>query len=115
VLFDIGGALGLAAPDYYWGTQIGLGIDFHFRRITDALRPLINIELAFVIPFMRNNSNVDPQVLLSIMGHFGGGAEYFFSPNFSVGGKAVVGAGFNLPTGAIVLTTATIMTATWTF
>jgi hypothetical protein len=32
-----------------------------------------------------------------------------------VGGKAVVGAGFNLPTGAIVLTTATIMTATWTF
>ncbi len=114
-LFDIGGALGLASGDYYWGTQLNLGIDFHFRRVTDALRPLINIEMSFVIPFMRNNSNVDPQVLLSITGHFGGGAEYFFSPNFAVGGKVVAGAGYNLSTGAVVLSTATIMTATWTF
>ena len=114
-LFDIGGAVGLTPSDYNWGTPINLGIDFHFRKVTDACGPLINIELSFVLPFMRNNANVDPSVLLAITGHFGGGAEYFFSPNFSVGGKVVMGAGYNLQASAVVLSTATIMTATWTF
>lgn len=112
-LFNLGGAFGLADGGLLWGTTVSLGIDFHFRRVTEAIRPLINIEVGTTIPFAWDQFN--NQAMLSIFGHFGGGAEYFFSPNFAVGGKVVVGLGLNLKSGALVVSTAPMMTAAWTF
>jgi hypothetical protein len=112
LLFDLGLGLGISGSGANIGFGAGIGIDYHFRTAADALRPLFHIQVGI-------GSAIAPDIgsALSLGAQVGGGAEYFFSPNFSLTGR--VALGLRLPLGfgqAIVLTTLTpAVGAAWYF
>lgn len=79
--------LGLTASDAgaAFGFGVGVGFDILFRKPTDALRPLFHVGVSFA------DANVAADVI-SMGLHAGFGAEYFFTPNFSL--NANIGLAF---------------------
>lgn len=79
--------LGLTASDAgaNFGFGVGVGFDLLFRKPTDALRPLVHVGVSFAYP------NVSADVVALGL-HGGFGAEYFFTPNFSL--NANIGLAF---------------------
>lgn len=71
--------VGLTASDAgaQFGFGVGLGFDLLFRKPTDALRPLFHVGVSFADPDVAGSA-----VAMGL--HAGFGAEYFFSPNFSL-------------------------------
>jgi hypothetical protein len=81
------------------GFLVGFGADYRFRTAADALRPLLNFQINLVRGAPNNPSN-DGQDLPSLMGQVGGGAEYFFSKNFSLAARMGLGVGVRFGLGA---------------
>lgn len=111
VLFDLGFGLGISGGGALIGFAAGVGMDYHFRTTADALRPLINVQVAIGSSISSDIGNA-----LQLSAQFGGGAAYFFSPHFSVSGR--IGLGLRLPfaTGSMTLTTFTpAVGAAWYF
>lgn len=110
LLFDLGfgmsvrGAFGL-------GFGVTVGMDYHFRTAADSLRPLINLQVGLGAPI---TSNIGAG--MGLFGQFGGGAEYFFSPSFSLSGRLGLGFALSFDGGAFTLTTFTpAVGAAWYF
>ncbi|GMU59661.1 MAG: hypothetical protein AMXMBFR34_14240 [Myxococcaceae bacterium] len=83
--FDLG--FGIAIPergDPPVALSATIGLDYHFRTPGVALRPLFAAAASFNMLLVGGNANVGISVQL------GGGAAYFFSPNFSLTGKLLV-------------------------
>lgn len=111
VLFDLGFGLGISGGGALIGFAAGIGMDYHFRTTADALRPLINVQVAIGSAISADLGNA-----LQLSAQFGGGAAYFFNPHFSV--SARIGLGLRLPfaTGSMTLTTFTpAVGAAWYF
>ncbi len=79
--------LGLTAGDAgaQFGFGVGLGFDILFRKPTDSLRPLFHLGVSFADPNVAADA-------ISMGLHAGFGAEYFFTPNFSL--NANIGLAF---------------------
>ncbi len=110
LLFDLGFGMSITG-----GVGIGfgatLGMDYHFRTAADALRPLINLQVGIGAPIANNIGNG-----MGLFGQVGGGAEYFFSPSFSLSGRIGLGFALSFNSGAFTLTTFTpAVGAAWYF
>ncbi len=102
LLFDVGVGLGISGGGVLFGFGATIGMDYHFRSPTDALRPLINVQVGIGSGIAADLGNS-----LQLSAQVAGGAEYFFSPSFSVSGR--IGLGLRLPfsSGSMTLTTFT--------
>lgn len=100
LLFDLGFGMGISGGGVLVGFGATVGMDYHFRTPAEGLRPLIHVQLGL-------GSAIAADLALELSAQVGGGAEYFFSPSFSVSGR--VGLGLRLPfsTGSMTLTTFT--------
>ncbi|MDP3236900.1 MAG: hypothetical protein Q8S33_22335 [Myxococcales bacterium] len=111
VLFDLGFGLGISGGGARVGFAAGVGIDYHFRTTADALRPLINVQVAIASAIANDIGNA-----LQLSGQFGGGAAYFFSPHFSLTGRISLGLRIPFASGLVTLTTFTpAVGAAWYF
>lgn len=111
LLFDLGFGMGISGGGVLIGFGAMVGMDYHFRTPADALRPLINVQVGLGSAISSDIGNA-----MQLSAQVGGGAEYFFSPSFSVSGR--VGLGLRLPfsTGSMTLTTFTpAVGAAWYF
>jgi hypothetical protein len=111
LLIDLGFGFGITNNVSY-ALSAAFGFDYLLRTPGDALRPFIH----FAASFSMAGASGDP--VIGFGAQVGFGAEYFFSPNFSVNGRlmlavpmAVNGSGFAL---AIVSVTPGVG-ATWYF
>lgn len=111
LLIDVGFGFNLS-NNFSYAIAAAFGFDFLLRSPGDALRPFIH----FAGLFTMAGASGDP--LLGFGAQVGFGAEYFFSPNFSLNGRlmivapmAVSGSGFSL---AIMSVTPGVG-ATWYF
>lgn len=112
LLFDLGFGLGISGSGVNLGFGAGLGMDYHFRTAADALRPLFHLQVGI-------GSAIAPDIgnALQLSAQVGGGAEYFFSPSFSLTGRVSLGLRLPFASGqAVVLTTLTpAVGAAWYF
>ncbi|MBE2251548.1 MAG: hypothetical protein IAE78_18545 [Myxococcus sp.] len=111
VLFDLGFGMGISGGGVLVGFAAGVGMDYFFRTSNDALRPLINVQVALGSSISSDIGNA-----MQLTAQFGGGAAYFFNQHFSVSGR--IGLGLRLPfsTGSTTLTTFTpAVGAAWYF
>ena len=121
LLIDVGAGLGMRGSDLTWNAGLLIGIDYHFRKITEAIRPLINIQVGVAMPYnTTQTSDLNAFIPhLSVIGQFGGGAEYFFNPHFSVSGKVLIAFGYGYDMGPAVghlsLNTSPAVSAAWYF
>jgi hypothetical protein len=76
-----------------WEVAAKVGADYLFRTPADALRPLVSIAASFGV----GAGNGDPAVKFGV--ELGGGAEYFFSPSFSVYGRIGLALPMDVPNG----------------
>jgi hypothetical protein len=119
-LFDLGGGFGLFnGPNLYWNLGATLGIDYHFRKIGDAIRPLFNLQVGVALPLNAAADTNNAVQSVTLLAQVGGGAEYFFSPNFAVYGKFLLalGYGYDVRTGIghLGLNTSPAVGASWYF
>lgn len=111
LLIDVGFGFNLSS-NFSYAVAAAFGFDFLLRSPGDALRPFIH----FAGLFTMAGASGDP--LLGFGAQVGFGAEYFFSPNFSLNGRlmivapmAVSGSGFSLA----ILSVTPGVGATWYF
>jgi hypothetical protein len=76
---------------------LGLGFDYHFRTVLQALRPLFTLGASFNMLLVNGNSTAGVSV------NVGGGAEYFLSPSFSLIGKITAAVPMSFPNGNFTL------------
>lgn len=88
LLFDAGFGMAVS-PTFALGFSAIVGMDYHFGSVGDALRPLVNVQAGVVTGLAG-----DPVSAMALTAQVAGGAEYFFSPQFSVTGR--LGFGFRL-------------------
>ncbi|MDX2014520.1 MAG: hypothetical protein SFW67_30260 [Myxococcaceae bacterium] len=88
LLIDVGFGMALS-PSFALGFAGIVGMDYHFGSVGEALRPLINVQAGVV-----TGVGGDPVSSMALTVQAGAGAEYFFSPQFSVSGR--IGLGFRL-------------------
>lgn len=93
---DLGFGLALDNGNSAWAVGVGVGADYLFRSRADALRPLIFVSASLGV----SASTSDPAVSFGVQA--GGGAEYFFSPNFSLYGRIGLSLPMSLPKGNLV-------------
>lgn len=112
LLFDLGFGLGITGGGANIGLAALVGMDYLFRTTSDALRPLFHLQAGVA-------STIAPDLgsALALTATVGGGAAYFFSPNFSLTGR--LGLGFRLPFASGQTTVLTTLTpavgAAWYF
>lgn len=97
LLFDLGFALGVVGNDVGYGVNALVGFDYLFRTPADALRPFIHAGAFFGVAGNNSGANASFGVQL------GGGAEYFFSPNFSLNARLLIAVPMAVPNGNFVL------------
>jgi hypothetical protein len=99
LIFDAGFGLALVASSgaALWALSANLGFDYLFRSPADALRPLLH----FAAQFSMAGSSGEPTV--GFGAEIGGGAEYFFSPAFSVYGRIGITVPMAVPGGNFIL------------
>lgn len=110
LLFDLGFGMGIGGS-FALGFGATVGMDYHFRTSADALRPLINVQVGIGSPIRTSIGSG-----MSLFGQIAGGAEYFFSPSFSLTGR--IGLGFSLPFDNAIFSLATFtpaLGAAWYF
>lgn len=110
LLFDLGFGMSVGGS-FAMGFGALVGMDYHFRSPGDSLRPLINVQVGLGAPISASIGRG-----MALFGQVGGGAEYFFTPSFSLTGR--IGLGFNLgfDNGTFTLTTITpAVGAAWYF
>ncbi|MFT3708633.1 MAG: hypothetical protein QM817_13360 [Archangium sp.] len=97
LLIDVGFGFGIA-NNFSYAISAAFGFDYLLRTPGDALRPFIHFAASFG---MSGTGSGDPGI--GFGANVGFGAEYFFSPSFSVNGRlmvsvpmAVNGSGFVL-------------------
>jgi hypothetical protein len=102
LLFDLGFGMGISGGGVLLGFGATVGMDYHFRTPADGLRPLIHVQVGIGSAIASDIGNA-----LELSAQVGGGAEYFFSPSFSISGR--LGLGLRLPfaSGSMTLTTFT--------
>ncbi|MBL9037561.1 MAG: hypothetical protein JNG84_03495 [Archangium sp.] len=81
ITIDLGAALGIVSSATLFSLSAALGLDYHFRTPSAALRPLFTVGASFTMA----TTGGDPAIGLGF--RIGGGAAYFFSPSFSLTGK----------------------------
>ncbi len=81
-----------------WALNANLGFDYLFRSPGDALRPLFHFAAQFGLA---GAGSGDPSVGFGV--EVGGGAEYFFSPSFSVYGRIGLAVPMAVPGGNFIL------------
>lgn len=96
LLIDLGFGLGIS-NSFAFSAGLGVGFDYLFRTPGDALRPFFHLAANFGIA--GGSSSVD----VTFGAQLGFGAEYFFSPSFSVNGRLLLVAPMALPGGNFVL------------
>lgn len=84
IQLDLGAALGVLSNATLFSLAATLGLDYHFRSPSAALRPLFAVAASFRLA----TAGSDPTIGLAFQ--IGGGAAYFFSPAFSVTGKLLI-------------------------
>jgi hypothetical protein len=77
-----------------WAFGVGAGIDYLFRTSADALRPLLYGGVSFSIA---GAGSTEPVAGVTVQ--LGGGAEYFFSPNFALYGRLGLALAMAAPGG----------------
>lgn len=111
LLFDLGFGLGLSGASVLVGFGATVGMDYHFRTAADALRPLINVQVGIGSAIAADIGNA-----MQLSAQFGGGAEYFFSPSFSIVGKVGLGLRVGFASSRLTLMTFTpSVGAAWYF
>jgi hypothetical protein len=88
LLFDAGFGMAVS-PSFALGFSAVVGMDYHFGAVTDALRPLFNLQVGVV-----TGLGGDPIASMALTAQAAGGAAYFFNPHFSLTGR--IGLGFRL-------------------
>jgi hypothetical protein len=91
LLVDVGFGMALS-QSFAIGFGASVGMDYHFGAVTDALRPLLNVQVG-----IGTGLGGDPIASMALTAQVAGGAEYFFSPHFSLTGR--LGLGFRLGFG----------------
>jgi hypothetical protein len=88
-----------------------LGLDYHFRAPTRALRPLFSIAAAFDMLLAGGSSRI------GVSAQVGAGAAYFFAPSFSLTGKLLLAIPVSVsPTFSLAFFTLTPgVVASWYF
>ncbi len=112
MLFDVGFGLGVVGSNANFAVSAGIGLDYLARTPFDALRPAFRAQVGFNLASVGNNVNVGVSVGI------GGGADYFFSPNFSVGGRVMLFVPMAFPNGNFnfgLFTLTPGVEATWYF
>jgi hypothetical protein len=112
LLLDVGLGFGAtsSAAALALGTQ--LGVDLHFGNALTAFRPLVSLGAGFT--FLSTPSADTIGLSFSV----GTGAEYFFSPNFSMIGRIQIVLPLGFPTGNVTLGIFTLtpgIAAAWYF
>lgn len=85
LIFDLG--FGMAIPDRGdppVALMAKVGLDYHFRNPGLALRPLFAVAATFNMVLVGGNATI------GVSAEVGGGAAYFFTPNFSLTGKLLL-------------------------
>jgi hypothetical protein len=110
LLIDAGFGMALS-PAFALGFSASVGMDYHFGSVGDALRPLLNVQVGIV-----TGLGGDPTASMALTAQVAGGAEYFFSPHFSLTGRLGLGfrLGFNNGSAVFALLTPAIGAA-WYF
>lgn len=111
LLFDLGFGLGLSGASVLVGFGATVGMDYHFRTPADALRPLLNVQVGIGSAISGDIGNA-----IELSARVAGGAEYFFSPSFSISGRVGLGLRLGLATSRMTLATFTpSVGAAWYF
>lgn len=108
LLIDVGFGLGIVGSAALLAVGTTIGFDYLFRTPGDSLRPFIHFAGSFSISGSNN-------FLIGFGAQVGGGAEYFFSPSFSVNGRLLLAVPMAIP-GDFVLGIFTVtpgVGATW--
>lgn len=111
LLFDLGFGMGIVGSGVFFALGANLGFDLMFRNPGDALRPFFH----FAANFNLAGSNA---VNVGFGAQTGFGAEYFFSPSFSINGRLMLAVpmvifGSGLAIGIFTVTPG--VGATWYF
>lgn len=110
LLVDLGFGMGLVGSNVVFALGTTVGFDFMFRTPGDALRPFFHGGANFNLVAASSNPAISFGVQL------GFGAEYFFSPSFSINGRLMLAvpmalAGSNFILGIFTVTPG--VGATW--
>lgn len=99
---DLGFGLALltGSSSAAWALNANLGFDYLFRSPGDALRPLFHFAAQFGMAGA-GSGDFNPSVGFGV--ELGGGAEYFFSPSFSVYGRIGLAVPMAVPGGNFIL------------
>lgn len=111
LLIDVGVGFATQNSSVALAFDAGIGFDYLFRTPADALRPFVHVSANFTL----GGALSFPDLGAGLRGGFG--AEYFFSPNFSVNGKLLLGIPMKFsPVFRLdILTLAPGVGATWYF
>ncbi|MBL8911127.1 MAG: hypothetical protein JNM17_10580 [Archangium sp.] len=110
LLVDLGFGMGLVGSNVVFALGTTVGFDFMFRTPGDALRPFFHGGANFNLVAASSNPAI------SFGAQLGFGAEYFFSPSFSINGRLMLAvpmalAGSNFILGIFTVTPG--VGATW--
>lgn len=111
LLFDLGFGMGIVGSGVFFALGANIGFDLLFRSPADALRPFFH----FAANFNLAGANA---VAVGFGAQTGFGAEYFFSPSFSINGRLMLAVpmvifGSGLALGIFTVTPG--VGATWYF
>lgn len=110
LLFDAGFGMSVS-PSFALGFSAIVGMDYHFGAVTDALRPLFNLQVGVV-----TGLGGDPIASMALTAQAAGGAAYFFNPHFSLTGRIGLGFRLGFANSAVVFALVTpSIGATWYF
>lgn len=110
LLVDLGFGMGLVGSNVVFALGTTIGFDFMFRTPGDALRPFFHGGASFNLLAASSNP------LISFGAQLGFGAEYFFSPSFSINGRLMLAVPMALASNNFVLGIFTVtpgVGATW--
>lgn len=110
LLVDLGVGFALAGSSVFFAANVLLGFDYMFRTPGDALRPFFHAAGSFGL------AGGTSSVGINFGAQLGFGAEYFFSPSFSLNGRLLLVVPMGLPSGNFLLGAFTVspgVGATW--
>jgi hypothetical protein len=112
LLVDLGFGMGLVGSNVIFAVGTTIGFDLLFRTPGDALRPFFHAGGSFNLLAASSNPSIGFGAQLGV------GAEYFFSPSFSINGRLLLAvpmaiAGSNFVLG--IFTVSPGVGATWYF
>lgn len=112
LLADIGFGMAVVGSNVPFALGVTVGIDYLARNPGDALRPLFHFGASF------NLASAGSTVGIGFGAQVGGGAEYFFSPHFSVNGRLLISVPMSVANDNFILGIFTLtpgVGATWYF